>query len=321
MPPRSIRYTVNGEEILPREPNKRLEATLTTEYEDGEGRYRTTRRKTTIEVHVPREGERAMIFEMGLPIVETGDRYHYNIGQRVPMNMDRDNVSAAFLRDVRAEVLNVMVHQIGEGGISDAWVRDAMSDERIVPEAVRRVVSTRWGDRVAVGVPGDTKSREEAISRGYRVVTGSELSEAEWDAVRAAGAIESTTRLFPVLTVGGWQLSEGEITDGMRRVERMTRFIGKTALNVAVKVRFTEAPEATTCADYCRDDHVLRFNVGVLGQAWFDGSTREIVKLIVHELGHEGGGHLERGYHECLCDIAAALACLPRLDVVLWQAE
>lgn len=189
IPPNGIKYTVNGERIVAPVMLREITAALATEYEDEEGRYRTTRRTTTIGVFEEPFGGKAMIYEMGLPIVETGDRWSYDIRQRVPMNMDRDNVSAAFLRDVRAEVLNAMAPQVEVEVISDAWVRDGMSDERIATEAVQRVISTRYGDRVAVGVPGDAKSREEAISRGYRVVTGSEMSEAEWDAVRAAGGI------------------------------------------------------------------------------------------------------------------------------------
>jgi hypothetical protein len=312
LPPRGIRYTLNGDEVPRRDPWRTLETTLTTEYEDAEGRYRTTRRKTTIDVHVPREGERAMIFEMGLPIVETGDRYHYNIGQRVPMNMDRDNVSAAFLRDVRAEVLNATASQIGAEHISDAWVRDAMSDERIASEAVQRVVQVRWGDRVAVGVPGDAKSREEAISHGYRVVTGSEMSEAEWDAVRAAGAIEATTHLFPVARADARGVDEAEITPAMRMVEAWAKRLAHEVFGFKLKVQFIESPGAVL-ADYDASKHLLRFNVQQLGRAWFGGSRHEILKLIIHELGHEGGGHLEHGYHECLCEIAAHLAVVDTL--------
>lgn len=309
LPPENIQYTVNGEKVGWRGPRNALAATLTTEYEDAEGRYRTTRRKTTIDVHVPREGERAMIFEMGLPIVETGDLYHYNIGQRVPMNMDRDNVSAAFLRDVRAEVLNATADRISTNNISDAWVRDAMSDERIATEAVQRVIQTRYGDKVAVGVPGDAKSREEAISRGYRVVTGSEMSESEWDAVRAAGAIESTTALFPVVQADAQRFDDLKITDAMRKVEVWAKRLAHQVFGFTLKVQFIEST-GNVLADYEADRHLLRFNVGQLGTAWFEGSRHEILKLIVHELGHEGGGHLEHGYHECLCEIAAHLACV-----------
>jgi hypothetical protein len=34
----------------------------------------------------------AVLYEMGLPIVETGDRWHGNVAPKAPLNRDRDNV-------------------------------------------------------------------------------------------------------------------------------------------------------------------------------------------------------------------------------------
>ena len=102
IPPDGVRTTFNGEEIPKRIPLATVEATLATEFEDEEGRYRATSRKTGILVYEPLPGEKAMIYEMGLPIIETGDRWHYDVQQRVPLTSDRDNVRPAFLRDVRA---------------------------------------------------------------------------------------------------------------------------------------------------------------------------------------------------------------------------
>jgi len=79
-------------EPLPaREPLAVVEATLATEFEDEEGRYRTTRRKTEVRVYELLPGEPALIYELGLPVIETGDRWHYDVQQRVPLTADRDN--------------------------------------------------------------------------------------------------------------------------------------------------------------------------------------------------------------------------------------
>jgi hypothetical protein len=309
MPPDGIEYVVNGERVTAPAPVREIAATLATEFEDETGSYRATRRRTTIRVLRPRAGERAMIFEMGLPIIETGDRYHYDIGQRVPMSVDRDNVSPAFLRDVRAEVLNVLIADVPTAEISDAWVRDAMADERIAEDAVRGVVRKRWGDKVVVGVPGDARSREEAIVQGYRVVTGSEMSESEWDAVRAAEAIPSTTAQFPVLTVAARPLHDAEITAEMRAVAMWAKRLAYEALDMQIKVCFVDAPEANEEANY--GSRTLTFNVGVLGSRWFGGPKTKILALIIHELGHEGGAeHYSAAYHECLCHIGARLAVI-----------
>ena len=108
LPPPGITTMLNGREIPARHPIARAEATLATEIADAHGFLRPTKRATVIEIFEPQVGETAALYEMGIPVVETGDRYHVNVLQKVPLNADRDNVPPAFLRDVRALVLNEM---------------------------------------------------------------------------------------------------------------------------------------------------------------------------------------------------------------------
>jgi hypothetical protein len=64
IPPANIATTINGEPLPAREPLAIVEATLATELEDGEGRFRTTRRKTEVRVYEPLDGEKALLFEL-----------------------------------------------------------------------------------------------------------------------------------------------------------------------------------------------------------------------------------------------------------------
>ena len=52
------------------------------------------------------------MFELGIPVVETEDRFHVDIQQKVPLNRDRDNVTPGYLRDVRTAVLNATAHML-----------------------------------------------------------------------------------------------------------------------------------------------------------------------------------------------------------------
>ena len=83
-----------------------FEETLPTVIADEEGVLRKTNRKTQVRVYEPLPGETAMLYEMGIPVVDTGDRFHIDVGQKVPLNMDRDNVTPAYLRAIRVAVLN-----------------------------------------------------------------------------------------------------------------------------------------------------------------------------------------------------------------------
>jgi hypothetical protein len=318
IPPAGIATTVNGEPLPVREPVAVVEATLATEFEDGEGRFRTTRRRTEVHVHEPLAGERAMVYEMGLPIIETGDRWHYDVQQRVPLTADRDNVKPSFLQDVRAEVANAMTDRLTADDASERWIRDASSDDRIRPETLRTIADRRWGERRTVVAPGDSYGRERAIAAGFHVVAPAEMSRGEWEQFRRAEAVPSATSLFPRLTVAARLVPGSRWTDDQRRVAELAKRVARLTLGINIKVHIIEAPEATTRADYDRDERLLRLNAAHLSDAWFAGPHEDVLALLVHEIGHEGGGHVDEGYYRCLCEIGAKLA-LTEPGVVLGE--
>ena len=197
LPPKNILTIVNGEELWPREPYCSIMAKLPTEFLNEEGILRKTVRLAAIDVHKVKDGETAMLYEMGLPVCETGDQYHYDIQQRVPLDHKRDNVPASFLRAVRGEVANVVIYEVEEEEASANWVRDAMSSNRVNKQAVTEALTKRLGRNLAVPTPGDQDSQVLAQLNGYRMVRPSELSKEEWENARKAGCIPATTQLFP----------------------------------------------------------------------------------------------------------------------------
>ncbi len=110
--------TFNGDRLLPRTPIRTFEASLETLVADEEGVMRSRVRKAQVGIFEPLPGETPGLYEMGLPVVDTGDRWHVNVGQKVPLNRDRDNVKPAYLQAVRVAVLNAALrpaHQRGGG--------------------------------------------------------------------------------------------------------------------------------------------------------------------------------------------------------------
>lgn len=107
IPPDSMTTTFNGERLDNRRaPVCDFRCALPTVLADGEGVLRPTQRETAVYVCEPLPDEVAMLYEMGVPVVETGDRFHVNVQQKVPLNADRDNVTPAYLRRLRVEVAN-----------------------------------------------------------------------------------------------------------------------------------------------------------------------------------------------------------------------
>ena len=104
--PENVVVTFNGDRLLPRKPLRTFEASLETLVADDAGVMRPRVRKTQVSIYEALPGEVPSLYEMGLPVVETGDKWHVNVGQKVPLNRDRDNVKPAYLQAVRVAVLN-----------------------------------------------------------------------------------------------------------------------------------------------------------------------------------------------------------------------
>jgi hypothetical protein len=197
IPPSRIRTTFNEVELLPRTPIAVIEATLPTELADGEGYLRATRRRTFARVHEAVEGESARLFELGIPVVETDDQWDVDIQQKIPLNTDRDNVTPAYLREVRALVLNHMHAHLDEKTARDGWVSQALESPDINAGAVGSVLTSRYGDKRVIADPSDPEGTKLAVSRGYAVIQSGSFSRRQWQAIRASGAALPAGQVTP----------------------------------------------------------------------------------------------------------------------------
>ncbi len=181
----------------PRKPLSKLEATLPSVISDADGNLRPTRRKGVVEVHKPHDGENPMIYEMGIPVVESGDRWHYNVMQKVPLTVDRTNVTPAFLREVRRCVAEGMRDFIEAEDVHCEWIRAAAAHPEASAELVRKVWVERFGEKSAIYDPSNPEANLLAVANGYALVTGSQLSKEEWANVREHGTAAPAGRMYP----------------------------------------------------------------------------------------------------------------------------
>lgn len=160
--PVGIKTFFNGELLSHRQSLAVIERIpLRTEITDAEGYLRPTTRQTEIHIHESLPGETGTLFEMGIPIVETGDDYHVDVQQKVPLNSDRDNLPPSYLRTVRIAVLNKIHPRFGQEAANHVWVRHAMEDD-VSEEAVRTVIRKRFGEKV---VSFDPRTRKPITGR------------------------------------------------------------------------------------------------------------------------------------------------------------
>lgn len=189
LPPEHIETTFNGRVLPVSMVLKSFDAMLPTDIADGEGYLRKLVRKTRVTVHQVAVGENAMLYEMGIPVVELsgGERWHVNVHQKVPLNVDRDNVTPAYLQTIRVLLANEMRDQLTKEDTDQVWINAATEDERVAPEAVEKVLDERFGKKRAIFDPSDPEANKELMNQGYTVIPGGSLSRDQWKNVRAGG--------------------------------------------------------------------------------------------------------------------------------------
>ncbi len=315
--PDGIKTWFNGQRLVSRTPVTSFEASLPTEIADDDGILRLRIRKTVINLYETLEGENASIYEMGIPVVETGDKFHIDIGQKVVLNMDRDGVPPSYLQTLRTLVFNESHKMISEDDANSAWVRAATSDKRCEPEAVETAMDKRFGEKRVAFDPSDPEANQRAAYEGYTVVHGGMLNGREWDNVKRDGAILPAGKVTPSpkpYSEDGTPMKcvdESKWKPHWKQFVEYAKRVAKAGINRDIGVQI--------CSEFrwpfrgtFGPSLILTLNAakrGVPKQWPLTGDNLEDFNaFIIHELGHKNGDHhLSEGYHEQLCKIGARL--------------
>ncbi len=311
--PEGVVVTYNGDRLLARRPIRTFEASLETVVADDQGVMRPRVRKTQVSLFEPLPQETPGLYEMGLPIVETGDKWHVNIGQKVPLTRDRDNVKPSFLKAVRVAVLNAAYDLLTVDDEATAvWTRLAGSDPHCSDDAIKHLIRLRFGEKVASPDPSDTEAMKRFQSQGGTIVVG--LNKGEWANVKRAGAVLPAGKICPSpkpysddpSAPAAEIVPPSEWTEGMKNIVVYARCLGKKLMGIEITVKVVRT-DNNFLAAYGRGE--LDLNVKRLGQKWFDqGASEDVDKLLLHEFGHQySGDHLSEDYHEALCLLGARM--------------
>ena len=312
LPPAGILTRVNGESIAARPPMATFQARLQTEKSNTAGFLRRVERHTEVKLHEPLPGEPAMLYEMGIPIVQTGDKWHYDVAQKIPLTLDREGVAPSFVRDLRLAVFNHMHERIKTEDINSPWIEQVVADKDCTPDAVKTYLDRRFSEKRVAYDPSDPEANKLAVSKGYTVVTGSMMSSGAWKNSKCAQAILPAGQVTPSpkpYSPDGPALNLfKEVTLEMREVEQHAMSIAREVLKREISVTF--ANDATWPFSATYGPGRLTFNVGRLGRKWFSlaHNRKGINTLLIHEFGHEYAlDHLSEDYHDALCRIGAAM--------------
>lgn len=323
IPPVGCGTTFNNTALPYREVIRKFEATLPTEISDEEGYLRRSQRKTDVTVHEIKEGETATLYEMGIPVVELsgGEPWHVNIHQKIPLNVDRDNVTPAYLQTIRVILANEMKDEITKKDVDQVWVTAATEDERIEFEAVKTVLDGRFGKKRAIFDPSDPEANKQLMNEGFTIIHGGSLSKGQWDNVKSSGLASPSGQIRP----SGVQydpdghpekiIPADEYTSGMREIVDASKALARVLINKEISVKLVNERIALPHAAWYGGG-VLAFNVGRLGKAWFHEGIRERhIELILHELAHDKvKDHLTRAFADEVGRLGVKLLVLALKD-------
>jgi hypothetical protein len=328
IPPPGVRTVFNGEELQARQPKAEFSMPLETHIADEEGLLKKSIRKTLVRVYEPLADEIPSLYEMGIPVVETNDKWHIDIQQKLPLSFERDNVPPAYLRKLRAEVLNHLFQEVRGEDISQSWVKQATEAPEAKPEAVNHYLNETFGPKRVIYDPSDQEANKLAVSQGYTVISPRSLSAGQWDHVREnklalpAGQVTPSHKVNLEMTLGGKDdsvfIPDEKWNADMKNIARFSEAIAARLGIGNITVQFTSNISANYAA--CYGNRRLIFAVGRLGYQWFkDGVRPAVYDLLIHELAHEySGDHLSEAYHDAMSSLGAKMTSLALNDPQLF---
>ena len=229
--PERITLTFNGQTLPSRSPVRTAEASLPTEYADENGDLRRTERKTRIDIYEVCAGEVAGIFELGIPVVDTGDVFHYDVRQRIPLPINRNNVHPSYLKRVRGAVLDATADLLTPEQAANKGVTDGIPAAR--PETRVTVLNARFGKKRYV-TDFNREAGGELFAEGHTPVPPNAFDAETWKAIKDAGAIQSANQLRPKHYVASIPLPESQITPAMQKFRQFAEMVCHLTLNKSI---------------------------------------------------------------------------------------
>lgn len=303
---------INGVQLPERRALASFTARLPTEIRGEDGNMRRTERQTEVRVYTPPAGQVARLYELGIPVCDTGDTFDVDIRQKVPLSLERESVTDAYLRRIRAAVLANCASLLDHHAAKSSWVSQALEAEGLPAAAVTDVIHQRFGAKVVSYDPSDLEANSRAIAEGYHVVHGGSFSGAAWASIRTARALRPAGQVTP--TAKPWA-EEGrsarplEQTEVMRLYADWCRRVARRVIGQDIRVEFYDRfNDFSVRAAY--GGGVLQFAYNRLGKRFFEAPiSAEQIDLLIHELGHHyADDHLSEDYYRALTRIGAELA-------------
>jgi Histidine kinase-, DNA gyrase B-, and HSP90-like ATPase len=306
----------NSAPVPQRNPLKVFEETLPTEVANDRGVLTPRKRRAEVRVYQPLSGETPMIYERGIPVVEVDGKYHVSVEQKIPLNTERDNVTAGYLRNLHAIVLEAMVDFITPEDAVKPWARTAVETGKLSTDALQKVAVKRFGENAVLFDHGDVGSNKEATSKGVNVVSRGAISSEERKAFHSTGVMKKAGEIAEFKTNPDLKVPENvtdpnNYNDDEKKFVALVEAISPILINHAVKVKIVNdhSFDAEVCTRWRKDSFELELNL-----AFHDvHDWTSNYEIIIHELAHhkvQSNDHLCREFYDTVTNVGAKLAQL-----------
>jgi hypothetical protein len=329
IPPEHIATTINGEQLENRTPFATWREHLWTELPDEEtGALCRRLRYCDVKAYKLKDGETPTLYELGIPVVALdGDPLHVSVGQKTPLNLERDNVTPSYLRELRASVLNNTHELLEAEDLQGTWATDAMAHYSTTKAALDTTLTARFGRDRASADPSDREAENKLKGQGTTIVHGGSLPKEVWDRVRETELIKPAGQLAPTPQpfnddAPPYKRIEFEaLSPVCKEGVLRTRAVCRVLLGREVDLRLADEPQWHVAAVWGRGRNRLTLNVGQLGEAHFSDDAK-VYALALHELAHEReANHLCEAYHDEICRLAGLLVSYAQLGAIERQMD
>jgi hypothetical protein len=325
---------VNGQVLPHRKPVASFKMTLPMPIaESVAADMKLSKRECDVNIYEPLVGESPMLYGLGVPVVDNNSKWHYHVGQKVPVPFDRDNVPPNYLKLLHVECVNRMYSYIHPENVNDTFVKVAMEDDKIEQGAFHDIRVKKHGEKVVIHDPNFPEATGIAVGEGYIPLygrsesTGFHKNNRRFNDVKTAQQV--TPQAVPYSEDGKplKLLDEKKITAGMRLVAEYHHLVFKNlvARGGLLSIIWANDSQWPFSATFGRVGlgGVLTFNVGRLGYDWFNNApadTASIVRLMIHEFAHYyESNHLSADYYRALTDLGARLSVLALKEPKLFR--
>lgn len=313
LPPKGITTWINDVELEYVAPMKTIRLSLPTVASNDEGYLINTTRLTDVLVYSADHvlGRDAGIYEMGIPVVVTDDKYITNVQQKIPLSFSRDNVTPSYLRKIRTEVINHMYEDINSEDVANTWIKDGLDTYDVYEDPLRHILKQKYGEKAVIRDPSDPEANDIAASQGYTIVPGNAFSKTTWTNIKYYNILQPAGKVTPSpkpFTEDGRELKRVDNpTEGMLKYAFFLREASVALIGKSVEVVFVNDPGWYFAGAY-RNGQII-VNVAKLGFKAFDDIYNErLLDLTIHELAHDiESNHYKEDYHKACTKLGAKL--------------